>query len=222
MSKKGERKEAKVKKWTDFYNQLPPRNPDLKFEGIGNPVKKPQNCKTTELHARTLLGKKFNWAGPGTCASGRFARNDKGITYSDWCGKKHDWWYGYKQATPTDIIKADDDFKQCVNLAPSYRMGDSLNKFFMKTIFAGKRALEKRGILDPIKLTDSEYRKLYGKAKPKQIKKEVKEVEKQYQHKKKESNIEKHKSQMKEQHKEQGQKELDKFVKGLIAGSNKP
>jgi len=205
-------KDQKVKKWVDFYNQLSPRNPDLKFEGIGEPMKKPQNCKKTELHARTLTGKKFNWAGPNTCATGRFARKDKGITYTDWCAKKHDWWYGNKSATPADIIKADEDFKECVKLAPSYRMGDSINKFVMNAVFKGKRQLEEKGILDPTKLTDSEYRKLYGKAKPKQIKKEVKEAEKQYKGKKKESKIEKHKEGMKKHGKEDAMKELERIL----------
>lgn len=215
-------KDQKIKKWTDFYNQLPPRNPDLQFEGLGEPVKKPQNCKKTELHARTLTGKKFNYAGPGTCFAGRLARKDKGITYTDYCGKKHDWWYGNPKATPRQIIKADDDFRKCVSSAPSYRMGDSINKFVMNAVFKGKRELERRGILDPTKLTDSEYRKLYGKAKPKQIRKEVKEAEKHYKGKKKESKIEKHKTQMKEQYKEEGKKVLGRFLKGLITDANRP
>ena len=88
------KKEQKIKKWTDFYNQIPPTFPDLQFDGLGEPVKKPQNCKSTELHARTLTGKKFNFAGPGTCYEapnneyvGRRARGDKPITYTDACEK---------------------------------------------------------------------------------------------------------------------------------------
>ena len=90
----------------------------------------------------------------------------------------------------------------------------------MNTIFKGKRALGKAGILDPTVLTDSEYRKLYGKAKPKQIKREIKEVEKE-RAKKKNNNVEKHKSNMKQPSREKGKKELEKFTVGLEPKRNK-
>ena len=61
------------------------------FKGIGNPRPTPKGASRKELHARTLTGKKFNYAGPGTAFTQRNARGDKGINYMDHCAKLHDY-----------------------------------------------------------------------------------------------------------------------------------
>ena len=116
--------------WVKVYRQGADAS-KVPFTGLGQPKAKPKGCKTKELHARTLSGKKFNFAGPGTCYAGRKARGDKGITYSDACAKLHDHWYDKKQATREQIKRADDDFRRCVKAAPHKRMGDSVNKFLV-------------------------------------------------------------------------------------------
>ena len=124
------------------------------IRGLGQPKATPMGCKTREKHARTLTGKKFNYAGAGTCFHKRRARGDKGITYAEHCAKLHDMWYSRKDATREQIKGADDDFRRCVKAAPNKRFGDSLNKFIMTNVFKGKRALEKGG-LNPLRGTDS-------------------------------------------------------------------
>ena len=125
------------------------------FTGIGASKPKPKGCKTKEMHARTATGKKFNYAGPGTCFSQRRARGDKGISYTDWCGKLHDSWYDKKGATREQIKRADDDFRRCVKAAP----GERINKRLMSAVFAGKRMLEKKAGLNPLRGTSSEVEK---------------------------------------------------------------
>ena len=90
-----------------------------------------------------------------TCFSQRRARGDKGITHTDWCGKLHDSWYDKKGATREQIKRADDDFRRCVKAAP----GERINKRLMSAVFAGKRMLEKKAGLNPLRGTSSEVEK---------------------------------------------------------------
>ena len=143
----------KVKAWVKVYNQGADAH-KIPFRGLGEPRAKPSGCKGIEYHARTLTGKKFNYAGGGTCFNKRRARGDKGISYADHCAKLHDMWYSRKDATREQIKGADDDFRRCVKAAPNKRFGDSLNKFIMTNVFKGKRVLEKGG-LNPLRGTDS-------------------------------------------------------------------
>ena len=129
------------------------------FRGLGQPKATPKGCKTREMHARTLTGKKFNYAGPGTCFSQRRARGDKPISYGDACAVLHDYQYNRKDATRDEIKRADDDFRRCVKAAPNKRFGDSMNKFVMTNVFKGKRLLEKKAGLNPLRGTDSKEKK---------------------------------------------------------------
>ena len=88
-----------------------------------------------------MTGKKFNFAGPGTCFSQRNKRGDKPITYADQCAKLHDHWYNKKDASRVQIKRADDDFVRCVKASPNYRLGDSVNKKLMTGVFAVMRTL---------------------------------------------------------------------------------
>ena len=142
--------------WLKVYKQgMGSRN--VPFKGLGESKPKPKGATRTEYHARTLTGKKFNYAGAGTAFDKRQARGDKGITYSDHCAMLHDYWYNKKDTTRNQIKRADDDFRRCVKASPNYRLGDSLNKRVMTAVFKGKRALEKVG-LNPLKGTDSKLK----------------------------------------------------------------
>jgi len=143
----------KVNAWVKVYNQGADAH-KIPFRGLGEAKPTPKGAKRKELHARTLTGKMFNYAGPGTAYHLRMKRGDKGITYSDHCAKLHDTWYSRKDATREQIKRADDDFRRCVKAAPNKRFGDSLNKFIMTNVFKGKRMLEKGG-LNPLRGTDS-------------------------------------------------------------------
>ena len=144
----------KEKAWLEVYKKGLGAS-RVPFRGLGQPKPTPKGCKTREMHARTLTGKKFNYAGPGTCFSQRRARGDKPITYSDGCAVLHDYQYNRKDATRDEIKRADDDFRRCVKAAPNKRFGDSINKFVMTNVFKGKRLLEKTAGLNPLRGTDS-------------------------------------------------------------------
>ena len=143
----------KVNAWIKVYNQGADAH-KIPFRGLGEPRAKPSGCKGIEYHARTLTGKKFNYAGAGTCFHKRRAPGDKGITCADHCAKLHDMWYSRKDATREQIKGADDDFRRCVKAAPRVRAGDSFNNRLMSAVFKGKRALEGVG-LNPLRGTDA-------------------------------------------------------------------
>ena len=143
----------KEQAWVRVYESGAGAN-KVPFTGLGKSRAKPKGCKSVEMHARTTKGK-MNFAGPGTCFAQRRARGDKGITHTDWCGKLHDMWYDKKNATRTQIKRADDDFRRCVKAAP----GESINKRIMGAVFAGKRMLEKTAGLNPLRGTSSEVEK---------------------------------------------------------------
>ena len=111
------------------------------------------------MHAMTLTGKTFNFAGPGTCFKQRKVRGDKPINYSDQCAKLHDYWYDKKDATWDQIKRADEDFVRCGKASPNYRVGDSVNKKLMTSVFAGKRQLEQKLGLNPLRGTSSQVEK---------------------------------------------------------------
>ena len=144
----------KVNTWGKGYNQGADAH-KIPFRGLGEPRAKPSGCKGIEYHARTLTGKKFNYAGGGTCFNKRRARGDKGISYADHCAKLHDMWYSRNDATREQIKGADDDFRRCVKAAPNKRFGDSLNKFIMTNVFKAKRVFEKTAGLNPLRGTEA-------------------------------------------------------------------
>ena len=156
---KGGKKCQKEEAWLKTYRGGAGAS-KVPFTGLGASKPKPKGCKTKELHARTITGKKFNYAGPGTCFAQRRARGDKGISYTDWCGKLHDMWYDKKNASRDQIKRADDDFRRCVKVAP----GERINKRVMNAVFVGKRMLEKGAGLNPLRGTSAEVEK---KSKPK-------------------------------------------------------
>ena len=141
------KKAKKIRDWKTKY--------DTAKDGLGPAVKKPKDCKTTELHARTISGKKFNYAGPGTCFSLRQKRGDKPLNYLDACAEKHDAVYNKKDATRAEIQASDDKIVRCIRDAPKFNIGDVANAKIIKAVFAGKRKLEDWKLLDPAKLTDS-------------------------------------------------------------------
>ena len=157
-SKAPKASKAKQSAWLQVYRQGMGAD-KIPFRGLGAPRAKPKGCKSTEYHARTLTGKKHNFAGAGTCFDQRRARGDKGISYADHCAKLHDYWYSQKDATRDQIKRADDDFRRCVKAAPNVRVGDGINRRIMTTVFKGKRALEKVG-LNPLRGTDSKKKGL--------------------------------------------------------------
>ena len=132
--KKGKKCRSEQKKWVEVYKKGADAD-KIPFRGVGDSKAKPKGCKNRELHARTLTGKKFNFAGPNTCFRQRIARGDKPITYSDACAKLHDYWYDKKDATREQIKRADDDFVRCVKASPNYRVGDNVNKKLMTSVF---------------------------------------------------------------------------------------
>ena len=159
--RKGKKCKSEQKKWVDIYKKSAD-SVKVPFRGLGESKPKPKGCKSKELHARTLTGKKFNFAGPGTCFTQRNKRGDKPITYADQCAKLHDHWYNKKDASRVQIKRADDDFVKCVKASPNYRLGDSVNKKIMTSVFAGKRKLEGFG-LNPLRGTDSKKKVWKGK-----------------------------------------------------------